>query len=146
MRKELRHERTLVNRWVARSKRPQIREQDRQEENDQHMDLIHAEYHFNFIKMHLISHFCDHICQFGNIPMFLPIMESSPQGANQGGISTFKYNRRSATDPKKLESTTCNPDETFELRILAPCWSRSPVGGIRIFSENEDRASSTRLL
>ena len=34
------------------------------------MDLIHAESHFNFIKMHLISHFRDHICQFGNIPMF----------------------------------------------------------------------------
>ena len=34
------------------------------------MDLIHAESHFNFIKMHLISHFRDHICQFGNISMF----------------------------------------------------------------------------
>ena len=68
--KELRRERTLVNRSVARSKRPRIREQDRQEENDQRMDLIHAESHFNFIKMHLISHFRDHICQFGNIPMF----------------------------------------------------------------------------
>ena len=34
------------------------------------MDLIHAESHFNFVKMHLISHFRDHIYQFGNIPMY----------------------------------------------------------------------------
>ena len=69
-RKEPRCKRTLVNRSVARSNRPRIREQDRQEDNDQRMDLIHAESHFNFIMMHLISHFHDHICQFGNIPMF----------------------------------------------------------------------------
>jgi len=34
------------------------------------MDLIFCESHFNFIKMHLLSHLCDHICQFGNIPMY----------------------------------------------------------------------------
>jgi len=34
------------------------------------MDMIHGESHFNFIKMHLLSHFCDHIRQFGNIPMY----------------------------------------------------------------------------
>ena len=68
--KELRRERTLVNGSVARSKRPRICEQDRQEENDKCMDVIHVESHFNFIKMHLISHFPDHIFQFGNIPMF----------------------------------------------------------------------------
>ena len=68
--KELHRERTLVNQSVARSKSPRVREQDRQEENDQHMDLIHAESHFNFIKMHPISHFRDHIYQFGNIPMY----------------------------------------------------------------------------
>jgi hypothetical protein len=34
------------------------------------MDLIFCESHFNFIKMHLLSHFCDHIRQFGNIPMY----------------------------------------------------------------------------
>jgi len=32
--------------------------------------LIFCESHFNFIKMHLLSHFCDHIRQFGNIPMY----------------------------------------------------------------------------
>ena len=34
------------------------------------MDMINAESHFNFVKMHLLSHFCDHILQFGNIPMY----------------------------------------------------------------------------
>ena len=34
------------------------------------MDLIHSELHFNFIKIHLLSHFSDHICQFGNIPIY----------------------------------------------------------------------------
>jgi len=34
------------------------------------MDMIHGETHFNFIKMYLLSHFCDHIRQFGNIPMY----------------------------------------------------------------------------
>ena len=46
-----------------------MREADHLEENDQRLDLIHAESNFNFIKMHLISHFRDHIQQFGNIPM-----------------------------------------------------------------------------
>ena len=32
--------------------------------------MIHGESHFNFIKMHLLSHFCDYIYQFGNIPMY----------------------------------------------------------------------------
>jgi len=34
------------------------------------MDMIHGESPFNFIKIHLLSHFCDHIRQFGNIPMY----------------------------------------------------------------------------
>jgi len=34
------------------------------------MDMINAESHFNFVKMHLLSHFYDHICQFSNILMY----------------------------------------------------------------------------
>ena len=34
------------------------------------MDLVHAESHFNFIKIHLISHFRNYIYQFGNIPIY----------------------------------------------------------------------------
>ena len=46
-----------------------IRDDDREEENDQHMDLIHSESNFNFVKIHLISDFHDHIYMFGNIPI-----------------------------------------------------------------------------
>ena len=72
LRRELRPQRTLLNQSVAKStrKRRRILEQDREEENDQRMALINAESHFNFVKMHLISHLGDHIYQFGNIPMF----------------------------------------------------------------------------
>ena len=34
------------------------------------MDLIHHKSDFNFIKIHLLSHFSDHIHQFGNISMY----------------------------------------------------------------------------
>jgi len=34
------------------------------------MDLIHRELRFNFIKIHLLSHFSDQIHQFGNIPIY----------------------------------------------------------------------------
>ena len=34
------------------------------------MELIHSESNFNFVKMHLISHFRDHIYMFGYIPMY----------------------------------------------------------------------------
>jgi len=47
-----------------------MREAEREEETKRRMDLIFCESHFNFIKMHLLSHFCDHIRQLGNIPMY----------------------------------------------------------------------------
>jgi len=34
------------------------------------MDVIHRESHFNFIKIHVLSHFSDHIRHFGNIAMY----------------------------------------------------------------------------
>jgi hypothetical protein len=58
------------NQTLAASKRRRVHAQDRDEENDRRMELIHAESHFNFIKMHLLCHFRDHIYQFGNIPMY----------------------------------------------------------------------------
>ena len=69
-RKELRHERAQINQRVAPSTRRRVSDEDREEENDRRKDLIHSESHFNFIKMHLLIHFGDHICQFGNIPMY----------------------------------------------------------------------------
>jgi len=43
---------------------------DREEENDQRMEFIHSESNFNFVKMHLISPFRDHISIFGHIPKY----------------------------------------------------------------------------
>jgi len=47
-----------------------MRDAEREEETERRMDLIFCESHFNFIKIHLLCHFCDHIPQFGNIPMY----------------------------------------------------------------------------
>jgi len=69
-RKELRHQRAQSNMRMAPSKRRRRLEDDRDEENKLRMDMIHTESHFNFVKMHLLSHFSDHIRQFGNIPMY----------------------------------------------------------------------------
>jgi len=62
-RKELRlgHQPAQSKRRVALSKRRRHLEEDRDQENDLHMDMIHTEFHFNFDKMHLLSHFSDHI-------------------------------------------------------------------------------------
>jgi len=54
----------------APSHQHRIRDDYRDEENKPHMDMINAKSHFNFLKMHLLSHFCDNIHQFDNIPMY----------------------------------------------------------------------------
>jgi len=68
--KEIRHEKALVIEQVAPSLLHRMRDHNRQEENDLCLDLVCGESHFNFIKMHLLSYFYDHICQFGNIPIY----------------------------------------------------------------------------
>jgi len=55
---------------VATSQRRRMRDDDRDEQDQLGMNMIHGESHFNFIKMHLLSHFCHHIPQFGNIPIY----------------------------------------------------------------------------
>jgi len=69
-RKELRHDRPKTREHIAPLKRRQMRDAEREEETERPMELIFCESHFNFIKMHLLSHFCDHKHQFGNIPMY----------------------------------------------------------------------------
>ena len=69
-RKELRRQRAQINQRVAPSKRRRVRDEDCEEENDRRMDQIYSASHFNFIKMHLLIHFGDHIRQFGNILMY----------------------------------------------------------------------------
>ena len=68
--KELGRQRAQMMEQVPISLRRRIRDHDREEENDQRMELRHSESNFNFVKMHLISHFCDHIYMFSNIPMY----------------------------------------------------------------------------
>jgi len=68
--KELRRQRAQMKERLPPSQRRQIRDDHREEVNDQHMELIHCESNFNFVKMPLISHFRDHIYIFGNIPMY----------------------------------------------------------------------------
>jgi len=70
LRKELRRQRAHLRERVPPSQRRPIRDDDREEENDQHMELIHSESNFSFVKMNLISHFRDHIYMVGNIPMY----------------------------------------------------------------------------
>ena len=60
--KEVRH-RTVANR------RRQA-DQERAERFDQRADLIRRENHFNFIKMHYLTHFASHVRRFGSISMY----------------------------------------------------------------------------
>jgi len=70
LRKELRRQRAQMREPVPASQGGRIRDDNREEENDQHMELIHSESNFSFVMMHLISHFRDHIYMFGNIPIY----------------------------------------------------------------------------
>jgi len=54
---ELRHQRAQMSQRVPPSQQRRIRDDDREEENSQFMELIPSEYNFNFVKTHLISHF-----------------------------------------------------------------------------------------
>ena len=69
-REEIRHQSTQMSQPVAPSKRRRFRDDDREEEHERCMDLIHCESHSNFIKIDLLSYFSDHIRQFGNIRMY----------------------------------------------------------------------------
>jgi len=69
-RKELRHQRAQSDKPVAPSKWPRPLEDDWDKVNDLRIDMIPTESHFNFVKMHLLSHFSDHIGQFGNIAIY----------------------------------------------------------------------------
>jgi len=69
-RKEIRRQRARMRERVATSQRRRMRNDDPDKEDELRMDMIHGESFFNFIKMHLLSHFCDHTRQFGNIPMY----------------------------------------------------------------------------
>jgi len=69
-RREIRHQRTQRSQPRAPSKRRRISHYDRAEEHERRMHLIHRESHFNFINIHQLSHFSNHIRQDGNIPTY----------------------------------------------------------------------------
>jgi len=69
-RRELRHDRPKTSERIVHAKRRLVRDAEREEETKRGMVLIFCESHFNFIKMHLLSHFGDHICEFGHISMY----------------------------------------------------------------------------
>jgi len=57
------HHRTLANRC-------RHADQERVERSDRRADLIRCENHFNFIKMHYLTHFASHVPRFGSISMY----------------------------------------------------------------------------
>jgi len=57
------HHRTVAN-------RRQLADQERVERSDRRADLIRRENHFNFIKMHYMTHFASHVQRFGCISMY----------------------------------------------------------------------------
>jgi len=65
--KEIRRKRSLMREGEAPSPLRQICHDNCDKENKLHTDMIDTESYFNFPKMHLLSHFCDNIQQFGNI-------------------------------------------------------------------------------
>jgi len=69
-RREQQHDWPKTRERMAPSKRRRMHDAEREDETERCMDLIFCESHFNFIKMYLLSHFCDHIRQFGNNPMY----------------------------------------------------------------------------
>jgi len=70
LRKELGRQRAQMRERVPPSELRRIRDDDREDENDQPMEVIHSESNFIFVRMHLICHFRDPIYMFGNIPMY----------------------------------------------------------------------------
>jgi len=69
-RKEIQRQRAIMRKSLATSQRYRMSNDDRDEEHKLRIDMIHSDSHFNFIEMHLLSHICDNIRHFGNIPMY----------------------------------------------------------------------------
>ena len=78
-RKEIRWQRSLMSEEAAPSPRRRICDDDRDEASELPMEMINAESYFNLVKVPLLSHFCDHIPQFRNIPMYSTEIGELPQ-------------------------------------------------------------------
>jgi len=69
----IRHQKTQMSQPVAPCKRRRIRDDNRTEEHERRMDLIHCESHFNLIKIHLLSHL---VILYGSLALYRCIPRS----------------------------------------------------------------------
>ena len=52
------------------AKRRRLLDENRMARADKHLEILRNRSHFNFIKIHLLVHYCSHVRKFGNIPMY----------------------------------------------------------------------------
>jgi len=74
LRELMANQRTNEARPNITAKHRQQVDQERLEGANQQADLIHRENHFNFIKMHYVSHFAFHLWRFGSILIYSTVM------------------------------------------------------------------------
>ena len=70
LRELIANERAQETRHTSAAKRRRQADQVRLQRFNQRADLIRQENHFNFIKMHYLSHFSSHVRRFGSISMY----------------------------------------------------------------------------
>jgi len=55
---------------VSAAKRRRLLDANRTQRTDEREEILRNRSHFNFIKLHLLVHYCSHVRKFGNIPMY----------------------------------------------------------------------------
>ena len=76
---------------IPAAKRRWLLDENRLERTGKMEEIHQNQSHFNFIKPHLLVHYCSHIRKFGNIPMYsTDVRELGHKVADKGSISAFK--------------------------------------------------------
>ena len=70
LRQVIANDRAHEIRRISAAKRRRQADQERLQRVNQRADLIRQQNHFNFIKMHYLSHFSSHVLRFGSISMY----------------------------------------------------------------------------
>lgn len=52
------------------ARRRRLLDENRLERNEEREEILRNKSHFNFIKLHLLVHYCSHVRKFGNVPMY----------------------------------------------------------------------------
>ena len=68
--KEDTNENSLRSGSISKSKRQRLDISRKEERDAQRVEIMENESHFNYPKMHLMTHFHDHILRFGNLPIY----------------------------------------------------------------------------